>query len=124
MAFRLPLRQAKDFPRSLFSLTDLVLKVPDHSTLSRRAGTLEITPLRVPAGRPLVQILDSTGLPITGEGQWAEAEHGERGGRSWRMLPFAVNSRGQILHHELTISDSGDAHEGVRTIEAVQGEIA
>jgi IS5 family transposase len=124
MAFRLPLRQAEGFTRSLFSLMDLDLEVPDHTTLSRRAGTLAIAPLRIPAGEPLLLILDSTGLSITGEGQWAAAKHGERGARGWRKLHFAVDGRGQILHHELTSSGGDDAHEGVRAIEAVRGDLA
>ncbi|WP_172428446.1 transposase [Azospirillum brasilense] len=44
--FRQPLRQTEGLVSSLFALMGLVLPVPDHSTPSRRAGTL----VKPPAG--------------------------------------------------------------------------
>jgi DDE family transposase len=40
--FRLALRQAEDLVASIIALLGLDLAVPDHSTLSRRAETLEV----------------------------------------------------------------------------------
>jgi Transposase DDE domain len=49
--FRLALRQAEGLINSLVRLLGLDLPVPDHSTLSRRAGTLEV-PRQAPAVMP------------------------------------------------------------------------
>ena len=42
LVFHLPLRQTEGFLRSLFVLMDLDLHAPDHTTLSRRARTLDV----------------------------------------------------------------------------------
>ena len=43
--FRLALRQTEGLIGSIIGLLGLELRVPDHSTLSRRAETLEVQPL-------------------------------------------------------------------------------
>ncbi len=59
--FRLPLRQTEGLIGSVLQLLGLDLPVPDHSTLSRRAETLEV--LRPKAGsEPVHLLVDSTGL--------------------------------------------------------------
>jgi hypothetical protein len=40
--FRLACRQAEGLIGSIISLLGLALRVPDHTTLSRRAATLEV----------------------------------------------------------------------------------
>jgi Transposase DDE domain len=40
--FRLALRQTEGLIGSIIGLLGLALRVPDHSTLSRRAATLEV----------------------------------------------------------------------------------
>ena len=81
LLFRLPLRQTEGFLRSLFALIGLDLEVPDHTTLSRRAGTLDV-PLHHHAIRGSIHlVIDSSGLSIVGEGEWAAAKHGGRGKR-------------------------------------------
>ncbi len=67
--FRLPLRQTEGLIGSVLQLLGLDLPVPDHSTLSRRAETLEV--LRPKAGSEPVHLLaDSTGRsfvdPVSG----------------------------------------------------------
>jgi Transposase DDE domain len=44
--FRLALRQAEGLIGSVLALLGLDLPVPDHTTMSRRAETLEVPPLR------------------------------------------------------------------------------
>jgi hypothetical protein len=61
-------------PRTL-QLLGLHLLVPDHSTLSRRAETLQV--VRPEAGSAPVHLLvDSTGLKLCGPGEWLVEEHG------------------------------------------------
>ena len=81
LVFRLPLRQAEGFLRSVFSLMDVDLAAPDHTTLSRRGRHLDVELHRVPATGPIHLIVDSTGLSIVGEGEWAAVKYGRRAGR-------------------------------------------
>jgi len=74
--FRLALRQTEGLIGSIVQLLGLTLAVPDHSTLSRRAATLEVPrPSRSSAGvdgegEPMHLLVDSTGLKLCGAGEW------------------------------------------------------
>src|SRR4051794_8531616 len=83
--FRLGLRQAEGLIGSILRLLGLELAVPDHTTLSRRAGTLEV-PRPRPTGGPLHLLVDSTGLRLTGPGEWLVEKHGTKARRSWKKL--------------------------------------
>ena len=76
LVFRLPLRQTEGFLRSVLVLMRPDLEAPDHTTLSRRSQRLDLVLDRIPARGPLHLIVDSTGLSIVGEGEWAAAKHG------------------------------------------------
>ncbi len=56
----------------------------------------------VPANGPVHLIVDSTGLSIVGEGEWAAAKHGGRGTRGWKKLHLGVDRSGVIVAHALT----------------------
>ena len=60
LVFRLPLRQAEGFLRSVLSFMDVDLEAPDHTTLSRRSRHLDVALHRVPAKGPIHLIVDST----------------------------------------------------------------
>ena len=73
--FRLALRQAEGLIGSIIGLLGLTLRVPDHSTLSRRAASLEVPRPTRPGsrnagahgedeseGEPMHLLVDSTGL--------------------------------------------------------------
>jgi len=67
--FRLALRQTEGLIGSIIGLLGLELRVPDHSTLSRRAKTLEVPrPQPRRNGEPLHLLVDSTGLRLCGAG--------------------------------------------------------
>ena len=59
--FRLALRQTEGLIGSAIRLLGLDLAVPDHSTLSRRAETLEVQRPRA-GSAPVHLLVDSTGL--------------------------------------------------------------
>src|SRR5215213_3213047 len=59
--FRLALRQTEGLIGSILRLLGLDLAVPDHSTLSRRAETLDV-PRPRPGGESVHLLVDSTGL--------------------------------------------------------------
>ena len=68
LIFHLPLRQTEGFVTSIFQLMKLKLKVPDHTTLSRRGRTIKPKiNCRLSTLKPLHIIVDSTGLSIHGE---------------------------------------------------------
>jgi hypothetical protein len=110
--FRLALRQTEGLIGSILTLLGLDLAVPDHSTLSRRAETLEITK-PCPSSREAVHLLvDSTGLRLCGPGEWLIEKHGTRRRRSWRKLHIGVDAEtGEILASDLTSCDVDDGSQ-------------
>ena len=124
LVFRLALRQAEGFLRSVLSLMDVDLEAPDHTTLSRRSQHLAIELSRLPAKGPIDLIVDSTGLSIVGEGEWAAAKHGRRGQRGWKKLHLGVDASGVIVAQTLTGPAIDDATTGIGLIEAVDADIA
>ena len=84
LLLHLPLRQTEGFLTSLFRLMELDLPSPDHTTLSRRGQQLDVTLHHPPREKPLHLLIDSTGLSLVGEGEWAAAKHGRHGKHGWR----------------------------------------
>ena len=109
LLFHQPLRQAEGFLNSLFRLMGVDLRVPDHTTLSRRGQCLDVKLHRVNAGGGLHLIVDSTGLTIVGEGEWATAKYGGRRRRGWRKLHLGVDGSGAIVAQVLTDGRVDDA---------------
>ena len=124
LVFRLPLRQTEGFLRLVLFLMDVHLEAPDHTTLSRRSQHLAIELSRLPAKGPIDLIVDSTGLSIVGEGEWAAAKYGRRGKRGWRKLHFGVDRSSVIVAQALTAPTVDDAMPGVELIEAVDDDMA
>jgi hypothetical protein len=109
--FRLALRQTEGLIGSILQLLGLDLAVPDHSTLSRRAETLEV-PRPIPRTGPVHLLVDSTGLRLCGPGEWLVEKHGTQRRRSWRKLHIGVDAEsGQILASELTSHDVDDGSQ-------------
>jgi hypothetical protein len=79
LLFNLPLRQTEGFLHSILTLMDGVLLCPDHTTVSRRNGMLDIRRQidRAPEGS-IALIGDSTGLKVWGQGEWHRQKHGEK----------------------------------------------
>ena len=124
LIFRLPLRQAEGFLRSVLSLIGVDIEAPDHTTLSRRSQYLDVDLHLVPGNEPIDLIVDSTGLSIVGEGEWAAARHGERGKRAWRKLHIGVDRSGLIVAAALTRGSADDARTALDLINGVEGDIA
>jgi len=121
--FNLPLRQTEGFLRSLFDLMGLSLEVPDHTTLSRRGQHLNVRLRRPANNKPMHLIVDSTGLSMVGEGEWAAAKHGKKGKRAWKKLHLGVDRSGVIVAQVLTDSNVDDANTGVDLIGQVDGTL-
>jgi len=120
LVYHLPLRQTEGFVTSIFDLMGLHLDVPDHTTLSRRGKTLKIKLKAYSHIGPIDLIIDSTGLSVFGEGQWAAVKHGKRGFRGWKKLHLGVDGNGIIVAETLTGPNVDDARTGVRVIKNTQ----
>lgn len=83
---------------SLFALMGIDLPVPDHSTLSRRMGKVEVEMPAAPSEGAIHVVVDSTGVKVYGEGEWKVRQHGVDKRRTWRKLHVGVNeATGEIL---------------------------
>jgi IS5 family transposase len=123
LIFKLPLRQAEGFLRSVLSLMNVDLEAPDHTTLSRRSQDLSIQLARVPTREPIHLIVDSTGLSIVGEGEWAAAKYGGRGRRGWKKLHLGVDRAGTIVAEVLTDGNVNDANTALTLINSIEGDV-
>jgi transposase len=123
LVFNLPLRQAEGFLRSVLSLMDVDLEAPDHTTLSRGSQNLDVDLHRVARDKRIHLIVDSTGLSIVGEGEWAAAKYGGRGRRGWKKLHIGVDRTGVIVAQTLTHGSADDAKTGLALIDNVEGDI-
>jgi IS5 family transposase len=124
LLFHLPLRQSEGFLTSIFGMMGIDLSVPDHTTLSRRGQLLDVTLRRVPTGGGCHLIVDSSGLSIMGEGEWAKAKYGLRGTRGWKKLHLAVDRSRVIVAETLTEGHVDDATTALHLIDAVDGDIS
>src|ERR1700710_1546663 len=125
MVFGLALRQTEGLIGSVIALLGLDLAVPDHSTLSRRAKTLEVPPLRRAGSGPLHLLVDSTGLKLGGAGEWLVEKHGTSRRRSWRKLHIGVDAGGgEIVATELTEKDVDDAARTGALLDQISDPIA
>ena len=123
LPYHLPLRQAEGFLHALFGMMRLDLSAPDYTTLSRRSQHLRRRLRPVPPDEGIHLVLDSTGLSIVGEGEWAAAKHGGRGRRGWRKLHLGVDQSGVIRVHTLTEATGDDATTALDLLTAVEGPL-
>ncbi len=123
LIFKLPLRQAEGFLRSILSLMSIDLEAPDHTTISRRSQSLDVDLQRVASDGPIHLIVDSTGLSIIGEGEWAAAKFGGRGRRGWKKLHLGVDRTGMIVAQALTHGSADDAKTALNLIDSIEDDI-
>jgi hypothetical protein len=71
---------------SIMAILGVELPVPDHSTLSRRACELAVRPLPRQKSGGQHLIVDSTGLRLSGAGEWLSEKHGTIK-RNWCQRP-------------------------------------
>jgi len=122
--YRLAGRQAVGFVESVFKLMEIDLSVPDHSTLSRRLGTLTISLSVKPKDGARHVVIDATGIKIYGEGEWKTRQHGISKRRTWRKLHLAVDeSTGEILAAEVSLNNKHDAQILPDLLEGIEDEI-
>ena len=110
-------------PQTL-QLLGLDLAVPDHSTLGRRAETLEV-PRPKAGSEPVHLLVDSTGLRLCGPGRWLEEKHGTKRRRAWKMLHLATDAdTGHIVASVLTDRDADDGSQVGPLLDRADGSVA
>src|SRR3954465_1401842 len=108
--FHLALRQT--VIGSVLQLLGLDLSVPDYSTLSRRAQSLELPAQPRASGGAIHLLVDSSGLKLSGPGEWLVEKHGTSKRRSWRKLHIGFDAvTGRIVAFILTDRDVDDASQ-------------
>src|SRR5215213_125733 len=128
--FRLVYRQTEGLIGSLMRLLGLSLRVPDHTTLSRRAATVDVPRPQRPSPNaggdtePVHLLVDSTGLKLCGPGAWLIEKHGAKTRRSWRTLHLGVDAdTGQIVASTLTTHDVDDGSQAGPLLDQVAGPV-
>lgn len=125
LVFHQPLRQTEGLLRSIAALLQVDIRVPDHTTLSRRSDGLTILPGRIRRDEPLHLLVDSTGLKIYGEGEWLDQKYGIRSRRRWRKLHLGIDAgTHHIVASELTPDDVGDVSEVPELLDQVDTDVA
>jgi hypothetical protein len=112
--FRLAYRQTAGLIGSIISLLGLTLRVPDHTTLSRRSATLAVPRLEPTAAdgdaHAVHLLVDSTGLKLCGAGEWLVEKHGTRTRRchvvGWRGLVHfrCTRKRGSVIGAKVRVA--------------------
>jgi Transposase DDE domain len=122
--FRLALRQTEGLIGSIIRLLGLDLAVPDHTTLSRRAETLQLV-RPVTSTEPVHLLVDSTGLRLCGPGEWLIEKHGAQTRRSWKKLHLGADAdTGEIIASTLTSYDVDDGSQVGPLLDQVNGPVA
>jgi hypothetical protein len=127
--FRLAYRQAEGLIGSIVDLLGLTLRVPDHTTLSRRAAGLAVPRPQSngPNGgaQPVHLLVDSTGLKLCGAGEWLLEKHGAKVRRSWRKLHLGIDAEtGQIVASALTSKEADDGAQTGTLLDQIADPVA
>src|SRR3954466_13446662 len=129
--FRLAFRQTEGLIGSIIGLLGLTLRVPDHTTLSRRAATVGVPQPRRPSpeaggeAEPVHLLVDSTGLKLCGPGEWLIEKHGTKTRRSWRKMHIGVDAdTGRIVASALTTHDADDGAQVGPLLDQVAAPLA
>jgi hypothetical protein len=124
LVFHQPLRQTEGLLRSIADVLGISIAIPDHTTLSRRAGGLTILPKHIDRAEPLHLLVDSTGLKIYGEGEWLDQKYGIRSRRRWRKLHLGMDAdTHEVVAVELTPDDVGDVSEIPRLLDQIEAGV-
>jgi Transposase DDE domain len=106
--FRLPYRQTEGLGRALLKLMDVDVKIPDFTSLAKRAGKLGVSLDVAPTSGPIDVIVDSTGLKVYGAGEWRRQAYQTPKRRTWRKLHLSINAATQEIVAEVLTSNRAD----------------
>lgn len=122
--FKLTYRQTEGFGRSLVKLMQIQIRIPDYTSLQKRASKLKVALNVKPTAGARDIVIDSTGLKVFGEGEWKARKHGVSKRRSWRKLHIAIDpDTGEIVAEKLTDNDKHDGDQVEAILEQVDGHV-
>jgi hypothetical protein len=108
LRYRLPLRSAEGFARSLLELLQMELNVPSYTQICRREKKLSVK-LKHHVRGPIHAVIDGSGLKVFGEGEWKVRQHGYSKRRMWRKLHLGIDVKSQeVVMMELTDNRIGE----------------
>jgi hypothetical protein len=108
--FQLPYRQTEGLGKSLAELMDVIIDIPDYTSLAKRASKMGILLEVRKKNSSIDVVVDSTGLKVFGEGEWKMRKHGKTKRRTWRKLHLAVNpDTHEIVAETMTENSCDDA---------------
>lgn len=128
--YKLAYRQAQGFISSVLDLMSINVRVPNYTTLSRRASRL--TPIirqkaLINHSEGMVVAVDSTGLTLNTSTEWNRKRHGGKapGYKKWRKLHIAIDtSTGEILSGKYTKSTENDGCQLGDLLEPIKEKIS
>ena len=125
LVLHLGLRQVEGTLGSIVYLLGSDIKIPDHTTFSRRGDGLTLLTKPVERAEPPHLLIDSNGLKVYDEGEWLEEKHGKRCRRHWRKLHLAIDANShEIIAVELTTDDVGDTTVVPHLLYQIDGSVA
>ena len=124
--YKLTLRALQGFMESIIEISNLDLRCPNYTTISKRAKSLKIEmPKNLKVGEALHVLIDSSGFKIYGEGEWKTRKHGVSKRRTWRKLHIAICAESQnIVGAMLTTNNVGDSEVFGNLLDRINGPIA
>ena len=114
--FDLPLRQLTGFVESLIERMNVVLDIPDYTTISRRMECGKQVYLYTKKNEDNEEktiIIDGSGLKVFGESEWKVKKHGYSKRRTWKKIHISVTPDGELQVVDVTGSDKVDADPDV-----------
>lgn len=125
MLFRLPLRQTEGLLNSIFYMSEIPLRSPDYSTLSKRGETLPVNLTRRSRDKKIRHIVvDSSGVKVFGEGEWKVRQHGKSKRRTWRKIHLGIDpDTGEITVAKVAANSVHDSEVLPELLKAVPDPI-
>ena len=120
--FQLPYRQTEGLGKSLAELMEVIINIPDYTSLAKRATQMGILLEVRKKNGSIDVVVDSTGLKVFGEGEWKMRKHGKSKRRVWRKLHLAINPDTHEIEAEtLTENSCDDAGQVDDLLDQVSG---
>jgi hypothetical protein len=107
--YNLPLRSLQGFLGSILLLLQVDLKCPHYSLFCKRAKEAAACLPKLSTRKPLELAIDSSGLKVSGEGEWKVKIHGREKRRGWVKLHIGVDPKtGELIAIDVTDEKTGD----------------
>lgn len=101
--YSLTYRALEGFAKSIFERIKRWFKIPNYTTICKRAKEIAAKLPRLSSRRPTVVLVDASGIKVYGEGEWKRKVHGVGRPRKWMKMHIAVDEKTQeVIAEELT----------------------